>query len=243
MYSTPTSILIAGANGGIGQALLTRFHEDYPQATILTLSRHAMEPLSLRHQHLSIDLTQQDATKTLVDYCKAAQITPDWVVQCCGTLHDADHLPEKSLSQMDAGWLHQLLDINVLTHVAVGQAMDQLLPRKHPLLWASISAQIGSIEDNRLGGWYSYRMTKAALNMWVKTLAVEWQRKRPNSCVIALHPGTTDTPLTRPFQGNIPESQLSSSEKTAHNLQAVLVNRSNEDTGSFYNHLGQQLPW
>jgi len=112
-----------------------------------------------------------------------------------------------------------------------------------PALFATVSAKVGSIEDNRLGGWYSYRASKAALNMCLKTLAIEWQRSLPNVAVAALHPGTTDTDLSKPFQRHVPEHQLFSPDQSVIYMVNVLQKLKPADSGKFWAFDGELLPW
>jgi len=108
---------------------------------------------------------------------------------------------------------------------------------------AVISAKVGSIQDNRLGGWYSYRASKAALNMAIKTISLEWQYKVPNCCVAALHPGTTDTQLSAPFQANVAIKKLFSADQTAALLIDVIDNLNSKNSGRFWNWDGKEIPW
>ncbi len=243
MNREPKSLLLVGVNGGIGNALLKLIHQRYPESELMTLSHTQMSPISQKHHPLTIDMTKSASVNQLVAHFQQTGLVPERIIQCSGMLHKPDHLPEKTISQLNANWLHELLDVNVLSHVHVAQAIDQAIPRTQALIWLSISAQIASIEDNHLGGWYSYRMTKAALNMWIKTLSIEWQLKRPGSCVIAFHPGTTETPLSKPFQAGIPAHQLHTAKQTANNLLDIMSTRSPKDTGQFFNYRGEYLPW
>jgi len=110
-------------------------------------------------------------------------------------------------------------------------------------VFATVSARVGSIEDNRLGGWFSYRASKAALNMCLKTLAIEWRRTLPNVAVAALHPGTTDTALSRPFQHNVPREQLFTPRQTANYLLNVLDGLEPAQSTQFLAFDGEWLPW
>jgi len=108
---------------------------------------------------------------------------------------------------------------------------------------AVVSAKVGSIEDNRLGGWYSYRCSKAALNMAIKNISIEWRRRSPNVCVTSLHPGTTDTRLSAPFQRNVPDGKLFSCDHTAQCLVDVVSRLQLSDSGKFLAYNGEELPW
>ncbi len=118
-----------------------------------------------------------------------------------------------------------------------------LLRPKSGSIFASISAKVGSIEDNRLGGWYGYRASKAALNMFLKTIAIEYSRRCPKTIVVALHPGTTDTRLSQPFQKNVPPEKLFPVSKTVNLLLEVLAGLKLADSGEFFSWDGSRLPW
>ncbi|EKO3738305.1 SDR family NAD(P)-dependent oxidoreductase, partial [Vibrio metschnikovii] len=109
--------------------------------------------------------------------------------------------------------------------------------------FVTISAKVGSISDNRLGGWYSYRASKAALNMLLKTLSIEWQRTIKRGVVLALHPGTTDTPLSKPFQANVPADKLLTPEQAAQYLVELIIQATLQQTGQFLAYNGERLPW
>ena len=118
-----------------------------------------------------------------------------------------------------------------------------MLNHKKPNIFATISAKIGSIEDNRLGGWYGYRASKAALNMLLKTASIEYSRRSKQTAIVLLHPGTTDTRLSEPFQRGVPPEKLFPVEKTVGLLIDVLENVTIEDNGSFFSWDGSRLPW
>ncbi|MDX1321189.1 MAG: SDR family NAD(P)-dependent oxidoreductase, partial [Oceanospirillum sp.] len=130
-----------------------------------------------------------------------------------------------------------------LPTLLLAQHFSSALKKSTRGIFAAVSAKVGSIEDNRLGGWYSYRASKAALNMALKTLSIEWQRSHKQLCVAALHPGTTDTGLSEPFQKNVPEGKLFTPEQTGHYLLNVLEQLTPEQTGSFFSWNGETLPW
>ena len=133
--------------------------------------------------------------------------------------------------------------MNAFGPLLVAKHFEGLLAHKERAVFASISARVGSIGDNRLGGWYAYRGAKAAQNMFTKTLSIEWARSRRNVICIALHPGTTDTDLSRPFQANVAPEKLFSSERTVRQLLAVIDGLQPEDTGRFLGWDGAEIPW
>ncbi|GAM62995.1 C-factor [Vibrio ishigakensis] len=165
-----------------------------------------------------------------------------------GILHCKHHGPEKSIRQLDSDFFMDNIKRNTLPTLLLAKYFqDKLMPNStNPQTYAklvSLSARVGSIGDNRLGGWYSYRASKTALNMAIKTLHLEWQRMNRDIAVMALHPGTTDTELSRPFQRNLPDGQLMSAEQGAEHLFTQIANLTLEDSGSFMDFKGQPIPW
>ena len=210
------SVLIIGGSSGIGQAIAQQSSAE--GAVVSVISRQAAPVASpwfwyqdaLQSQHSSQDCIEQ-----------ALQHKPDTIVICNGVLHDAQGLPEKTIRQLDSAILTQRLQTNVVIPAQYLQALFRYLTRTPQIKVLVLSAKVGSITDNHLGGWYSYRMSKAALNMLVKNLSLEVGRLNPSACIVAVHPGTTDTPLSEPFQSNLPEGQLQTAADTAQRLLKV----------------------
>lgn len=210
------SVLIIGGSSGIGQAIAQQSSAE--GVVVSVISRQAAPVASpwfwyqdaLQSQHSSQDCIEQ-----------ALQHKPDTIVICNGVLHDAQGLPEKTIRQLDSAILTQRLQTNVVIPAQYLQALFRYLTRTPQIKVLVLSAKVGSITDNHLGGWYSYRMSKAALNMLVKNLSLEVGRLNPSACIVAVHPGTTDTPLSEPFQSNLPEGQLQTAADTAQRLLKV----------------------
>ena len=164
------------------------------------------------------------------------------VVSTLGILHQENAKAEKTLAQLDLAGLqasfatHAFAPILLLKHV---------LPflRKQPATFAALSARVGSISDNRLGGWYSYRSSKAALNQLLHTASIELKRVNPAATVLALHPGTTDTALSRPFQGNVPEGKLFETGFAARCVIELVGRLGPSVTGSFWGWDGERIGW
>ncbi|MFX4229025.1 MAG: SDR family NAD(P)-dependent oxidoreductase [Porticoccaceae bacterium] len=206
------NILIAGANGDIGtnlgKELTARGHQ------LSSLSRSDSPDWS--QHHLTLDCTTAMAVERISDWLK--QLTRH--SRLCypgarGILHRGDQRPEKALRDIDVGWLAESVRINLISHLQLAQAVTPFVSRKHPVRWLSLSARVSSMGDNYLGGWHSYRMSKAALNMLVRNISIERARKSPESIAIAVHPGTTESSLSAPFQKNIAADKLYSPELTA----------------------------
>lgn len=166
-----------------------------------------------------------------------------YVINCVGILHEGELQPEKRLSQLEADRLWRYFQVNSIGAVLLAKQVQPLLKHGDRSILATISAKIGSIGDNQLGGWYGYRASKAALNMLMRTTAIEFKRTCPRAIVVLLHPGTTDTQLSRPFQGNVPPERLFSCDRTVRQLLAVLDRLEERDSGEFFSWDGSRLPW
>ena len=152
-------------------------------------------------------------------------------------------LPEKSLRQINAENLIYSFQVNSIGAVLLAKHLMPLFKKSQRSVFASISAKVGSIGDNRLGGWYGYRASKSALNMFLKTTAIEYSRRCPKTIVVALHPGTTDTRLSAPFQKNVPPGKLFPVEHTVDLLSKVIAGLEQKDSGEFFSWDGSKLPW
>ena len=222
-------VLLVGASGGVAQAiakeLIARGH------SIFAVSR---KPLTLPvDQYLCADLSTSKGGVALEHWLTTfpSEVLPDVVIQCAGILHDENTMPEKNLKQICTDWINTSMQVNLYSHIYTAQAVSDLVKRSRPIRWVSLSALVGSISDNELGGWYSYRMSKAALNMFIRNLDIEWRRKSPDSIVVALHPGTTKTNLSEPFQANIGKDKLYEPELTGRRLVEVIEGLRPEQSG------------
>ncbi|WP_116473389.1 SDR family NAD(P)-dependent oxidoreductase [Zobellella maritima] len=216
---------IMGA-GGIGCALSSQCRRQ----------GHAVTLLSRTQPGVSVDeWVEVDNTDAEALYRQTANLPlPDRVINTVGMLHDDCHQPEKRIEQLDEAALLASVHINTWPTLAMGQLLSRRLDRQYPLLFAALSARVGSISDNRGGGWYSYRISKAALNMAIRTLGVEWQRRFPAACVVGLHPGTVATGLSAPFHAGLPEGQLRQPAQAAVHLLQVLDQLTPAQSGYLY---------
>ncbi|GGA71209.1 hypothetical protein GCM10011369_11210 [Neiella marina] len=152
-------------------------------------------------------------------------------------------MPEKALRQFSPAQLLDNINANCIAAVNLLQVLEPHFNRQSQCKIIVLSAKVGSIEDNYLGGWHSYRMSKAALNMAIKTVSIEWRRRFPGVTVVAVHPGTTDSTLSQPFQKNVPASQLASAATTADRLSALAGQLSAEDSGALLHWDGSKIPF
>ena len=219
--------LVVGS-GALGQAFCELLREDPACAGVTELSR-ATQP--------GFDLLEPASIAAAVQSL-AAQAPYQLVLIATGVLHDAEIQPEKSLAAIDAEAMQKVFQINSIGPAVLLQQLLPLLDRKGAL--AVLSARVGSIADNRLGGWYAYRASKAALNMLLKTAAIEHARRYPEARLLSLHPGTVVSPLSQPFRGS---AAARPALQAAAELLAVVDNSKASDSGSFVAYDGASVPW
>jgi NAD(P)-dependent dehydrogenase (short-subunit alcohol dehydrogenase family) len=191
-----------------------------------------------------MDVTDADSLQQAAG--AIAQQVPrlDLLINCAGVLHNPSGLqPEKRLADVRAVNLEQSFRVNALGAILLAQVFEPLLSQASPAIFASLSARVGSITDNQLGGWYAYRAAKAAQNMLLKTVSLEWARKRRPIICVALHPGTTDTELSKPFQRNVSPETLFSTDRTVRQLLTILNGLTLADSGRFLAWDGSEIPW
>ena len=233
-FNTAANIVICGASGGIGNALVSALAGDERAGNISALSRTPTDFGSAGVRSLPFDITNDASVANAADQCADAGPL-DLVIVATGILHDGSRLrPEKRMQDLDAEAMAEVFRINTIAPAIVAKHFLPLMRRDDKTAFAAISARVGSIGDNRLGGWTSYRASKAALNMVIKTLSIEHARTHPLGVVAALHPGTTDTDLSKPFQRNVPEEKLFSPGYTADCLLRVVDGLTGDDTGGFF---------
>jgi len=251
-FEQPVCALVVGASRGIGRAfveLLARSSRvrriwagcrDPQSAEALT----AMAGCDDRVRPLPVDVTDEGVLAAAAARIADAGCPLNLVINCAGVLHTADGMaPERRLREVRGDWLARAFAVNAAGPVLLARHLEDLLPRRDRAVFASLSARVGSIGDNRLGGWYAYRASKAAQNMLLKTLSVELPRRARGAIVVALHPGTTDTDLSRPFQAAVPPEKLFPPERAARQLLDVIDRLRPEDNGTFYAWDGRQVPW
>ncbi len=224
---TGKSAVIFGATGGIGAAVADALETDSRFDTVIRFSRSGDSPVP-------VDLTSEASIERAAAWMKGEGISPSLIFIATGLLHDAERGPEKSLRQLDADWLMQNYRVNAIGPALVAKYFLPLMDRTEISRFAALSARVGSISDNRLGGWYGYRASKAALNMMIRNLSIEWSRKNGRSIIVALHPGTVDTPLSAPFQSNVPAAKLFDSDYAARHLLDVLDRLEPADSGKIF---------
>lgn len=242
------TVAIVGASGGIGAAILNELASREDVQCIHATYYHSLAGGSVGSasgfaSNTDIRWSKLDASSDEeVALWLASVGKADWLINCAGMLHDATHGPEKSISSFNSEHFH-IMSINCLPTLLLGKYARAVLRNSPCGVFATVSARVGSISDNRLGGWYSYRASKAALNMALKCLSIEWARNAKSLRVAALHPGTTDSRLSEPFQKNVPEGKLFSPEKTARLLLEQIGKLHESKSGTFIAYDGEEIPW
>lgn len=219
--------LVIGSTGGVGQAVAQAIRAAWGAERVVTLSRSAD----------GLDITKE----RLVAQAARDQAGPfDLIFVATGALQIGDVAPEKALSAIEPDAMRDLFVLNALGPALVLKHFHHFLPRDRHTVFATLSARVGSVGDNRLGGWIGYRASKAALNQVIRTASVELARTRPRSVCVALHPGTVRTTLTERYLGRHPSVEA---DEAAANLLRVIGGLTTADTGSFLDWKGETVPW
>ena len=234
------SAAVFGASGGIGSALCKALAERGIER-IFAGSRKGKAAAPHLTVPFAFDLTDEDSIEAAAD--KMRDDPPQLVVVATGALTLPDGTgPERSYKRLDVAAMEQALRLNTVGPALIAKHMLPLFPRQGRAVFAVLSARVGSISDNRIGGWHSYRASKAALNMLVRNWAIELGRTHKDAVVVSLHPGTVDTALSEPFQSGLPSGQLTPPEKAAANLLRVIDDLVPEQTGGCYDWKGEPVP-
>jgi len=235
--------LVVGARGGLGAALCQRLRSEPRFKQVLAAGR-PIDSANSADVDLDIDITDESriaAAAKHVDKLVREGLPLRLVIDATGFLHGHGFAPEKSWRDLDAAHMAHAFAINAIGPALLMKHFLPLLPRSGKSVFATLSAKVGSIGDNRLGGWYSYRASKAALNQLMHTAAIELARQKPQAICVALHPGTVDTPLSSRFAKS--GLELQTPAVAAARLLNVIDGLTAANTGGFFNHHGEPLPW
>lgn len=227
---------VIGASGGIGRSFVELLAADTAVQNVHAFSRSQVHwPAGKIHGH-HIDVIDEASIEDAAAIA-TANGPLDLVIVASGILHrDPVIRPEKSLRDLNSRALTEVLTVNTIGPALTAKHFLPKLRRKHKAVFAVLSARVGSINDNRLGGWASYRMSKAALNMFIRTASIEQARNRPESIVVALHPGTVETALSDPFTRRLDSTKLFSPKNSAKKLLHVVNALEPADSGSFFDY-------
>lgn len=229
LLPSPFKALVIGSSGAIGQSFLE----------FLTTHPHCEQVIGI-HRNSTIAIDYLNPSSIEVAAKELIHEGPfQLIINCIGILHTNQYMPEKKLDDLDTNYMMELMKINTIGPALTIRHFSKLLDPKNSIM-VTLSAKVGSIEDNRLGGWYSYRASKAALNMLIKTAAIELSRTKPHTALIAIHPGTVNSKLSKPFKG---EQIGRSPDLAIKDMFHVIEHTHEEDTGSFFSYTGEKLPW
>jgi NAD(P)-dependent dehydrogenase (short-subunit alcohol dehydrogenase family) len=246
-------VVVIGGSRGIGLGLVAFYLRSYQSARVFATYRSSssslasLNALSLKYKDrlrlVELDVSSEGAFERAAQIIGSQQRCVDRLIYSAGVLHTDKFGPEKQVKSLNSAQLTEYFQTNSIGFALCSRYFQELLKESLSPALVAISAKVGSISDNRSGGWYGYRASKAALNMLVKTVALEYQRVLPRCSVVAVHPGTTDTDLSKPFQNSLPAGQLQSVEQCVLNLTSVIEGLTTDQTGSFINWDGSILTW
>ena len=223
--------VVFGSSGGIGDAFARCLSHSNRCNYVKAVSRD---------NTFGFDITDENAIVLLADELEKSFGTVDLIMDATGVLQIDGAGPEKSISSLDPEIMTKAFMANTIGPALLIKHCARLLPVETKGVFATLSARVGSIEDNRLGGWYSYRASKAALNQIVKTASIEVSRKRPNSVLLALHPGTVESRLSDPFaKGRFTHSAVEASQR----MLKVIDQTDPDETGGFFDYAGERITW
>ena len=226
--------IVIGASGGIGAALEEALVDEGAFDIV-----HGFARSRSGAQHLDLE---DEASISAAAAFVAKGPAPTLVIVATGLLHDGARGPEKSMRDLDPAWLMRNFAVNTIGPTLVAKHFLPLGAKGNRAVFAALSARVGSITDNKMGGWYGYRAAKAALNMMIRSLAIEEKRRNDRSIVVALHPGTVDTNLSKPFQGNVQPGQLFDAGRAAVQLLDVIDGLKVPDSGKVFAWDGAEIP-
>lgn len=235
------NIAVIGGSGAIGSAFVRLLSTKHPNACIHVFSRQPLETTLPGVIHHMMDYQNENSIAQAASSA-SEEASLDAVIVTTGLLHDGEMRPEKSLRECSAEKYQLMFAANTIFPALVAKYFIPRLNTEKRSVFAALSARVGSISDNRLGGWYAYRASKAALNMIIKNAAIEAARRHKQAIIVGLHPGTVESDLSRHFQANVPEGKLFTPDFSAEKLWQVLETLEPEHSGRCYAWDGQEIP-
>nr|WP_321444029.1 SDR family NAD(P)-dependent oxidoreductase [uncultured Cohaesibacter sp.] len=241
----PRNIVVFGASGAIGRAFVHQALNRFADCSVHSVSRSQSVPFPCAsnqsmHMHSGFDLEDEASIKGACDAC-LVDGQPDLVLIATGVLQGGGFAPERRLQDLEPSAFAKVLARNLIGPSLILKHLLPRLDRSGAVRIGAISARVGSISDNHLGGWYSYRASKAALNMMVKSASIELSRRNKDAVLVGLHPGTVDSALSAPFQKSVPEGKLFTPDFSASCLMDVLLSRNASHTGRCFDWAGKEI--
>jgi NAD(P)-dependent dehydrogenase (short-subunit alcohol dehydrogenase family) len=239
-FDKPLNVAVIGASGGIGNAFTDLLTAQDKVKTVHALSRSGASFDHPKIKNGIIDITDE---QSVASAAAGIETGLDLIILAAGFLHDEETLPEKSLRDIDINNFEKVFARNTFGPALVAKHFLPLILKERKSVFAALSARVGSIGDNHLGGWYAYRASKAALNMLLRCCAIETARRYKHAAIIGLHPGTVDTGLSKPFQGNVKPEKLFTPRQSAAYLLNVINTVTPEDSGAVFAWDGQRIEY
>lgn len=237
------NVVVMGATGGIGNKLAELLEECAAVERVFRLSRTRQMAAHVKTTCLPLDLEEEDTIAAAAAVIRDAAGPLHLVLVATGVLHQPGLRPEKTWRNLSAAAMATAFRINTIGPALAAKHFLPLLARERKTAFAALSARVGSIGDNRLGGWHAYRASKAALNMMIRTLSIELARSHPLALCVGLHPGTVDTALSQPFQSAVPDGRLFDADRAARQLLAVVDRLPAHGSGNTYAWDGSVIPF
>ena len=255
LTSPNSTFLVQGASRGLGLTFVEHFlNLSHPTSKVVATCRNPLnispELSKLCQLHsdrctvLPLDVEEPRTIEECASSVRKSHGKVDVLLNVAGLLHDENHMPERKLSEIERSWVLRSMSVNAVGPLLVAKSFAPMMDGKRDdsdTLICNLSARVGSIGDNRLGGWTSYRMSKAALNMATKNISIEL--KRQHTTVVSMHPGTCKTDLSAPFQRNVAKGELFEREFAVEKMTNVLKGLNIENTGTAYDWAGKIVPW
>ncbi len=232
------TIAIIGATGSIGAEFIKQYEKQDEISKIYSFSRSGTNFDSQKIKNLKIDIEDE---KSIENGAQEISEKLDIVILASGLLHNNEIMPEKSIKELSKNKFDQIFATNVIGPALVGKYFLPKLNSQENSIFAALSARVGSISDNNIGGWYAYRASKAALNMVLRNFSIEIKRKNKKAIIVGLHPGTVDSNLSKPFQAMVKENKLFSPHFSASSLIDVLSNLKTTDSGLIFDYSGKKI--
>ena len=229
--------LVVGA-GGIGRQIAEDLASKENNLEVILCGRK-----NVFKNFWELDIENENSLKDFKDKLSKSKLNLRLVLNATGRLHSEKLNPEKRLQHINKENLIESFSINAFAPILLAKTIEEFINKELEFNFASISARVGSITDNKTGGWYAYRAAKSAQNQLFKSLSIEWARKYPKAIITLLHPGTVNTNLSKPFHKFVPKDKLFSPQKTSNYMIDILRNQKPTDSGKFIAWDGKEIPW
>ena len=229
--------LVVGA-GGIGRQIAEDLASKENNLEVILCGRK-----NVFKNFWELDIENENSLKDFKDKLSKSKLNLRLVLNATGRLHSEKLHPEKRLQHINKENLIESFSINAFAPILLAKTIEEFINKELEFNFASISARVGSITDNKTGGWYAYRAAKSAQNQLFKSLSIEWARKYPKAIITLLHPGTVNTNLSKPFHKFVPKDKLFSPQKTSSYLIDILRHQNPTDSGKFIAWDGKEIPW